>query len=159
MCLMRQANSVGSADLAAGLNLVGESLTLAFPHIVGESLTLAFPHIVGVLDWYWIYKHTRHAHCIGWRPLRTAQPCSALLACRPSYSCRVGQLIQSTTRHYTSARHTASRETIMPPIEAPPLHPCESGFTTPARPLRSNTSAVKVRHAGHKQRKPLYSDL
>jgi len=24
---------------------------------------------LGVLDWCWTYKLTRHAHCIGWRPL------------------------------------------------------------------------------------------
>jgi len=27
---------------------------------------------LGVLDWFWAYKLAGHAHCIGWRPLRTA---------------------------------------------------------------------------------------
>jgi len=31
---------------------------------------------------YCIYKLAGHVHCIGWRPLRTAQLCSALLPCQ-----------------------------------------------------------------------------
>jgi len=34
---------------------------------------------LGVLDWFWTYKLAGHVHCIGWRPLRASQPCSALL--------------------------------------------------------------------------------
>jgi len=33
---------------------------------------------LGVLDWFWIYKLTGHVHCIGWRPLGTAQPIFSL---------------------------------------------------------------------------------
>jgi len=29
---------------------------------------------LGVLDACWIFKLTRHGHCIGWQPLRAAQP-------------------------------------------------------------------------------------
>lgn len=40
---------------------------------------------LGVLDRFWTYKLTRHAHCIGDGPLRRFSLGSALLACRASY--------------------------------------------------------------------------
>jgi len=42
-------------------------------------VSAAAGNCLGVLDWCWIYKLTRHTHCIVWRPLRTIslvlQPC------------------------------------------------------------------------------------
>jgi len=38
---------------------------------------LSDQEFLGVRDWFWTHKLTRHAYCIGWRALRTAQPCSA----------------------------------------------------------------------------------
>jgi len=31
--------------------------------------------LLGAVHWFWIFKLTGHVHCIGWRPLGTAQPC------------------------------------------------------------------------------------
>jgi len=40
----------------------------------------------GVLNWFWIYKLAGHVHCIGWRPLRKAQPYFQPWKAQPSYT-------------------------------------------------------------------------
>jgi len=69
---MGQARLENRPEHAAGLHSTGASLPT--PHTSSHGR----PYILfGVLGWFWIYKLSRHAHCNGWRPLRTAQSCPA----------------------------------------------------------------------------------
>jgi len=69
----------------------------------------------GVLGWFWTYRLARHAQCIGRRPLKTAQPCSALLTlalhvtplicCCRSMPCCLRRSSSSTAASSRASRH------------------------------------------------------
>jgi len=53
---------------------VEQAAVLGVEHLLlHDSLSAAYKHFLGVLDWSWIYRLAGCAHCIGRRPLRTAQ--------------------------------------------------------------------------------------
>jgi len=73
-------------------------------HVSGRNVAvasdrLAMSRLLGVLDWFWIYRLAGHAHCTGWRPLRTAQPCfQPCFHVKPSYNPIAGAC-SLATRH------------------------------------------------------------
>jgi len=53
---------------------VGSMTALAAVRGKGKQLSLVSGYISHAHHCFWIYKLAGHVHCIGWRPLRTAQP-------------------------------------------------------------------------------------
>lgn len=66
------------------------SRSTSHPTRHGPLLTPSYTPILSVLDWFWTLQATRHWHCIGPEPLRTAHPCCAYDSCtRPWVACCV----------------------------------------------------------------------